>query len=437
MSDLQLPYQSNIKRGMKLYMDDHDNNQNDEISQSSENFQQYDQNQNIELFEQMAKNYSKQRRHNFFIIFIVIALAVVFVGIYSSKLFGKGWVYNIVDRDNNMEISIPVQEKPQLSAQYYDEQTGLYTTEGIAKRLLPSVVSIFTFDKEQPFIPSSQGSGIILTDNGYIITNAHVIEDATDKLRVKLNNGDEYQGVIVGSDTRTDLAVIKISASNLEVADFGKSSELSIGEEVVAIGSPAGLYGSVTKGIVSGLDRMIKTDENNIEMNCIQIDAAINPGNSGGALVNMYGQVVGINSSKFISEKYDGIGFAISFDDAKPILEELIADGYVKDRVRIGINFYEISPETAEIYNITSGLQIIIIDSECDIANTQLAVGDTITHINGKQVYLRSDVSEAIEGAKAGDVLTATVVRTADDGSTSTFDIEFKLMDDSDMEFSN
>lgn len=418
-------------------MDDHDNNQNDEISQSSENFQQYDQNQNIELFEQMAKNYSKQRRHNFFIIFIVIALAVVFVGIYSSKLFGKGWVYNIVDRDNNMEISIPVQEKPQLSAQYYDEQTGLYTTEGIAKRLLPSVVSIFTFDKEQPFIPSSQGSGIILTDNGYIITNAHVIEDATDKLRVKLNNGDEYQGVIVGSDTRTDLAVIKISASNLEVADFGKSSELSIGEEVVAIGSPAGLYGSVTKGIVSGLDRMIKTDENNIEMNCIQIDAAINPGNSGGALVNMYGQVVGINSSKFISEKYDGIGFAISFDDAKPILEELIADGYVKDRVRIGINFYEISPETAEIYNITSGLQIIIIDSECDIANTQLAVGDTITHINGKQVYLRSDVSEAIEGAKAGDVLTATVVRTADDGSTSTFDIEFKLMDDSDMEFSN
>ena len=437
MSDLQLPYQSNIKRGMKLYMDDHDNNQNDEISQSSENFQQYDQNQNIELFEQMAKNYSKQRRHNFFIIFIVIALAVVFVGIYSSKLFGKGWVYNIVDRDNNMEISIPVQEKPQLSAQYYDEQTGLYTTEGIAKRLLPSVVSIFTFDKEQPFIPSSQGSGIILTDNGYIITNAHVIEDATDKLRVKLNNGDEYQGVIVGSDTRTDLAVVKISASNLEVADFGKSSELSIGEEVVAIGSPAGLYGSVTKGIVSGLDRMIKTDENNIEMNCIQIDAAINPGNSGGALVNMYGQVVGINSSKFISEKYDGIGFAISFDDAKPILEELIADGYVKDRVRIGINFYEISPETADIYNITSGLQIIIIDSECDIANTQLAVGDTITHINGEQVYLRSDVSEAIEGAKAGDVLTATVVRTADDGSTSTFDIEFKLMDDSDMEFSN
>lgn len=414
-------------------MDDQDNNHNDDFSHSTQEPQQYNQNQNLELFEQMAKNYSKQRRNNFFIIFIVIALAVAVVSFYSSNLFGKGWVYNLVDRNNNTQINIPVQEKPQLTAEYYNADTGLYTTEGIAKRVLPSVVSIVTYDKEQPFLASSQGSGIIMTKNGYIITNAHVIEDGTEKLRVILNNGEGYQGVIVGSDSKTDLAVVKISASNLEVADFGKSSELSIGEEVVAIGSPAGLYGSVTKGIVSGLDRMIKTDENNIEMNCIQIDAAINPGNSGGALVNMFGQVVGINSSKFISEKYDGIGFAISFDAAKPILEELIADGYIKDRVRIGINFYEISPEISKIYNITSGLQIATIDSQCDIANTELAVGDTITHVNGKQVYLRSDISEILKEAKPGDIVTATVVRTLQDGSTTTFDIEFKLMSDNDM----
>ena len=418
-------------------MDDQDQNHNDDFSQHNENMQQHDNNQNLELFEQMAKTYTKQRRNNFFIIFIVLALAIVVLFLYSSKLFGKGWVYNLVDRNNNVVINIPVQEKPNLPAPYYDEETGLYTTQGIAKKVSPSVVSIVTYDKEQPFLASSQGSGIIMTENGYIITNAHVIEDATSKLRVILNNGDEYQGVVVGSDSKTDLAVIKINATGLEVADFGKSSELEVGEPVVAIGSPAGLYGSVTKGIVSGLDRMIKTEENNIEMNCIQIDAAINPGNSGGALVNMYGQVVGINSLKFISEKYDGIGFAISFDAAKPILEQLIADGYVKDRVRIGINFYEISPEMEEIYNITSGLQIATIDSTCDIANTELAVGDTITHINGKQVYLRSDVSEVLEGAKPGDTVTATVVRTDEDGTVSTFDIKFKLMSDNDFKFEN
>lgn len=412
-------------------MDDNQNNQGNNIFEDNEN------DKNIILLERMAENYAKQRKKNCFIIFIIIAIVIVLLGVYFSQVLGKGWVYNFIDRNNNTVINIPVQEKPQLSKEYYDPETGLYTTEGIAKKVLPSVVSILTYDKNQPFIESSQGSGIIMTENGYIITNAHVIESATDKLRVILNNGDQYQGVLVGADSKTDLAVIKISASDLTVADFGKSSELEIGEQVIAIGSPAGLYGSVTKGIVSGLDRMIKTDENNIEMNCIQIDAAINPGNSGGALVNMYGQVVGINSSKFISEKYDGIGFAISFDAAKPILEELIAEGYIKDRVKIGINFYEISPEAAEIYNITSGLQIAIIDSECDIANTELAVGDTITHINGKQVYLRSDVSEILEGKKPGDVINATVVRELEDGSKTTFEIEFKLMNDSDMEFSN
>ncbi len=376
----------------------------------------------------------KKARTVFIRVFVFVMLFGMCLSFILTQLLGKGWLRNQVFDKNRVSIVIPVQNKPKLDKKYYDEATGQYTTEGIAKAVMPSVVSIEIFEKGSSFMPSSQGSGIILTENGYIITNAHVVENATRSIKVILNNKKEYQAVVIGSDKKTDLAVIKINAEGLTPANFGNSDELSIGEEIVALGSPAGLYGSLTKGVVSALDRMIKTEATNLEMNCIQIDAAINPGNSGGALVNMYGQVVGINSSKFMSAEYEGIGFAISINAARPILEALIADGYIKDRVRVGITFYEISEETAKINNTKAGLLVKEIDESCDIAESGLQVNDTITKINGKSVTMRADVDDVMKGKKPGDKVSATVYRKDESGKEQTFEIKFKLMKDTSTE---
>ena len=160
---------------------------------------------------------------------------------------------------------------------------------------------------------------------------------------------------MVGQDSATDIAVIKIQAQDLQAAEFGDSTQVNAGEEVVAIGSPAGYYGTVTKGIVSGVNRRIRLENSSTIMNCIQIDAAINPGNSGGALFNMWGQVIGITSSKLASSDYEGIGFAVSIDEAKPVIEELMEKGYVAGRVKIGVTYYAVSDTTAEIYGIKAG----------------------------------------------------------------------------------
>ncbi len=396
-------------------------------------------NNDLEQISVMPAPIQQKKKPNKILIAILILLflAITLIGlaISTNVLFGKGWLHNIVSQDNNnIEVNIPIQEKPQLSSEYYDEETGLYTPQGIAKKVMPSVVSIVITDKTSVFDQISQGSGIIMTENGYIITNAHVVDFENVSIRVILNNEKQYDAVLIGKDVKTDLAVVKINETNLPVADFGDSKQLEIGENIIALGSPAGLYGSLTRGVVSGLDRMIKTEQENIEMNCIQIDAAINPGNSGGALVNMYGQVVGINSSKYISEKYDGIGFAISFDAAKPIIEELISDGYVKNRVRIGIVFNEVTQYYADELEIVPGLWVKQIDESCDIAKSGLKLDDVITHIEGMPVVYKNNVTEALKGKKPGDTVKAKISRKLSNGEFETLEISFKLMEDTSMQ---
>lgn len=396
----------------------------------------YDENksQDTVFSDEIIRQYNRKKRRENITGIVIVTIAILALVVMTVFGISNGSNNFSLDKTkHNINITIPVQSKPQLDKSLYDEETGLYTAEGIAKRVMPSVVSILCYQEDEN-ATVSQGSGIILTENGYIITNAHVVEDATKAIRVILNNEKQYNADLVGKDVKTDLAVIKINADNLVAADFGDSSELSIGEDVVALGSPAGLYGSLTKGVVSGLNRMIKTDPTHLDMNCIQIDAAINPGNSGGALVNMYGQVVGINTSKYMSDSYDGIGFAISFDAAKPILEELIENGYIKDRFRIGITFYEIPENTAAVYDIVAGLKVESLSEDCDISNTELAPEDTIIEINGQKVLTKSDVTAALEGKKPGDTVKAKVARTSQKKNDEIFEIEFKLMNDSSME---
>ena len=227
---------------------------------------------------------------------------------------------------------------------------------------------------------------------------------------------------------------MKIEATGLTPAEFGNSDELVVGERIVAIGNPTGLNlaGSTTQGIVSGLQRNItvRTDDGNtISMEAIQVDAAINPGNSGGALINKYGQVVGINSSKLSSTQIEGIGFAIPMNTAKPIVDDLVTYGYVKGRVKLGIT-YGISEVTGAMTGYTPGLLVSAIDETADVYAKGVRVGDTITQIDGKDVRDAEDIQGILDGKVPGDTVKLTVYRVSVTGKQSTFTVDVKLEED-------
>lgn len=360
----------------------------------------------------------------FMLLFVGVGVAITI-----TTIRGSGWLSNMVTGGKNINFTLPVADKPQLDDEF-QLADGRYTAEGVAKAFSPAVVSVEVYSNTGSYAASGQGSGVIMSADGYIVTNAHVVSAADAGIRVVLSDGTEYAAEVVGKDEATDIAVIKIKAQGLQAAEFGDSAQVKAGEDVVAIGSPAGYYGTVTKGIVSGVNRRIRLENSSIIMNCIQIDAAINPGNSGGALFNMWGQVIGITSSKLASSDYEGIGFAISIQEAKPVIEELMEKGFVSGRVKIGITYYTISETTAEMYDIEPGLCVVSVNPECDVANTSITEGDIITEIDGKPTADVSDVTSLFKDKNPGDEITCKVFRANADGSVETFDVTFKLMED-------
>ncbi len=299
------------------------------------------------------------------------------------------------------------------------------STVEIAAQVGPSVVGITTKYTYRSFFgqayeQSGSGSGIIISDDGYVATNFHVIENA-NAVSVTLNTGEEFNATVVGYDAETDLALLKISASGLTEATLGSSDSLQVGELAVAIGNPLGqeLAGTVTVGVISAVNRSISTDTGNT-MTLLQTDAAINPGNSGGALVNAYGEVIGINSMKFSGSDVEGIGFAIPMDIAKPILTELMTNGYVTGRPLIGISLREITPEIAAINDIPAGVQVAYVSEGGAAEKAGIRQGDTIVSVDGKLVETTKDVSDIRDQHKAGDTITFVVNR---DGETLSFDV--------------
>ena len=280
------------------------------------------------------------------------------------------------------------------------------------------------------------GSGIIISKDGYIITNAHVAENDTyivSKLMVSVNTTDpsdgssistKYEAKLIGSDTDTDLAVLKIEADGLHAATLGDSDKLCLGDDVVVIGNPLGLETSVSKGVVSGLDRQVY-DDNSIS--AIQTDTAINSGNSGGGMFNMYGEVVGVVNMKLVNDNAENLGFAITINDAKSVINDLITKGYVSGRPILGITCLQVSDYLGAVQNMTPGLLVTDIDRSMAIADSGLVVGDTITAINGTEVRSVDEVSEVIKDMKPGDKVTATVIRTDSRGREKSVDIEITL----------
>lgn len=258
----------------------------------------------------------------------------------------------------------------------------------------------------------SSGTGIIATSDGYIITNAHVVLNTKSVLvTVTTYDGQQYDAVVVGMDRTTDLAVIKTNDYGFAPAEFGDAGELSIGEWVLAIGNPGGerFASSLTRGIVSGLDRAVERYSEN-GMTFIQTDAAINPGNSGGPLVNLYGQVVGINSSKIVTDGYEGMGFAIPVSKAKDIIDQLLSGGYVEGRVRLGISGYDLGDEAA-FYGLPRGFMIASIDEDSSFAGTEAQVEDIIIAIDGETVEELQDISNLLLRYSPGDQVTVTLYR--------------------------
>ncbi len=302
-----------------------------------------------------------------------------------------------------------------------DGKKALSTME-IASKVGPATVSI-TADVSYTSIygttetGQSSGSGFIISQDGYIVTNNHVISGATSAKVLVPGETKPVDAVIVGTDTTTDIAVLKIDRQNLPFVTLGDSDALQVGELAVAIGNPFGeLAGSVTVGVVSALDREIAI--NDTTYNLIQTDASINSGNSGGPLVNSYGEVIGVTNAKMSNG--EGIGFAIPINDVKSVIEELINNGYVTGRPVLGIGVLAVDATTASQYGWPSGVYVREITPKGPAELAGLQVGDIITKIDGKAIATTEDVVTVKDAHKIGDTITVTVYRN---GETKEFSL--------------
>lgn len=309
-----------------------------------------------------------------------------------------------------------------------------YSAASAYNKIAPSVVAIQCFtdaDKKDDSL-NGEGSGVVVTENGYIITNSHVVGDTKKVyITVILSDGKKYDASVVGFDQKTDLAVVKIKENvKLVPASFANSDELVIGQEVAAVGNPGGIAysNSLTNGIVSALNRSV---ENYSYVKYIQTNAAINPGNSGGPLVNYYGQVIGINTIKIADESYEGMGFAIPSNTVKKICDDLISKGYVANRVRIGITGQELTEAQAKNYNVPRGILIKGFASDSPFNSTDAAIDDIITAFNGVKVNTFSQLYTELDKYSAGDIVEVELYRSSADGrNDKTINVKIKLVAD-------
>ena len=302
------------------------------------------------------------------------------------------------------------------------------TIPEIVELVSPSVVGIYCSGASS----ASSGTGIILSEDGYIITNAHVVSKSTDGSGISVmlhesydtdsgndsseSDGKDYKkkfitAELVGRDTQSDIAVLKIDRSGLKAATIGTSGELQVGEAAIVIGNPLGfeLKGSVTAGIISATDRTLTVEDRTMKL--IQTDASINNGNSGGPLINAYGQVVGITSVKVSTTYGEGLGFAIPIDEALPIINDLMEYGYVTGRPTMGISGKDITEIYSQYYRVPEGHLVTDMTSGGPAEQAGIQIGDIIVGINGTTVKTRSEINAEVEKYKAGDTITVAFYR--------------------------
>ena len=294
-------------------------------------------------------------------------------------------------------------------------QTPKMVYENNAKSVVAVSATVQTTAYGQTRTGSSGGSGFILSEDGYVVTNCHVVENAT-AVQVTLSTGDEYEAKVIGSDKLNDVALLKIEATNLPAVKIGSSDNLAIGDMVCAIGNPLGsLTATLTVGYVSGKDRQVTTD--NTTINMIQTDAAINSGNSGGPLFDMNGNVVGITTAKYSGTTnsgttIEGIGFAIPIDDVTSILDDLRTNGRVTNRAYIGITASNVSSSDSENYGFPQGVLVNSVESGSCGEKAGLRRYDIITGIDNTTIKSLDELSAALKSYRAGDTATLEVYRS-------------------------
>ncbi len=279
----------------------------------------------------------------------------------------------------------------------------------VYEKVNPSIVGISVYNDSGI---GSNASGVIYSKDGYIVTNDHIYSEVgAARFKIHTHDGKEYDASYVAGDVVSDLAVLKIESGKFTPANFGNSEDLIYGENVVAIGRPNGAANpsSITKGVISATNRRVQTTSN-YSSKLIQTDSSINPGSSGGALVNMYGQVIGITSSKLASVEYDAVGYAIPTTTMKRIVDELIKKGRVETRAKLGITYTAIDSITASVSDYKyEGLYVASVAEDSDLYG-KVNAGDVITHINGIKVTSDDIVLDIIEQSKAGDTIEVTYV---------------------------
>ena len=345
---------------------------------------------------------------------IAVALAVTMI--FSCGLgFGGGYLANKMNTTTSGNLNITKVNSDGGASTATNTSTANTTSE-IVKKTADSVVeisteSVVTGSFARQYVQQGAGSGVIISQDGYILTNNHVI-DGANSVKVRLRDGTEYDATIVGSDASNDIALLKVSATNLSAATFGDSSSLAVGDYVVAIGNPLGeLGGTVTDGIISALARKVTIDDT--QMTLLQTNAQVNPGNSGGGLFNANGELVGIVNAKQSATEVEGIAFAIPINNVLDILSDLKEYGYVTGKVDLGIEFTDItSDETAFYYGVNRiGCYVLSVSSGSNAEKAGITRGDLVTKVNDKDVSTSADITSALEKAEVGDTVTFTVNR--------------------------
>ena len=388
------------------------------------------------------KRMNKKTKAFLWVIGAVLVLLGAAMVLYSVGLT-SGWFGGETAEPPQASSSTPAPEDDQKLLEIEEiPQDGMMTPNQVYEKVKHSVVAVVTYGQGSDLTdsPISSGSGIVFSEDGYIVTNSHVIGDSNQyPVKVVFTGQDEneedqeYPAQIVGYDKRTDIAVLKIDAAGLTPAEFADSDQLKVGDTVLSLGNP-GVAGenftnTLTKGMVSAVNRTVTMSS--INMQYIQTDAAINPGSSGGALLNLYGQVVGINAAKITTTEIEGICFAIPTNIAKDVINDIVKNGYVSDRVRLGVTIRGLSSYEAEMYNVPQGLVIVGFSSDSEIPSKGAEIGDIITAINGVNTTSSNPMYNELEKYKAGEKVKLTISRQASGSQRArTFEIEVTLLED-------
>ena len=361
------------------------------------------------FYEEALKKQRKNSTSKFLKSLAVFALFVAFTVTVS---FGSVYIYTEHFAPASQSNNSTTQNTSQNTVTYLPTSTSdSLTTPQIYEKTINSVVAISTYLNQGGYQQAiGTGTGIIMSEDGYIITNAHVIEDG-NQIMVTLNDGTEYQAQVVGSDSKVDIAVIKVGATGLTAGNFGDSDSLVHGEPAIVIGNPLGMdfAGTITDGIISSTSREVKID--NYIMNLLQTNAAVNPGNSGGPLINCRGEIVGVVSAKISVDDVEGIGFAIPINTALNVANDFIEYGYVKNRPMLGISVEVVPEQYAQFYGSQPGLKVVSVQdgSAADLAG--IMPGDRIISFNGTEISTSAELDYEKDKYNIGDTVKITVLR--------------------------